>query len=411
MATKFRWLISSFDISVAYLHSKLEEEIYVDAPSEFRPEWEGKAMKLNKAMYGLKQAGRCWWLHFKSIMNKLNFEAEELDQSLYKCTKNDVILYIWMHVDDGVIFSNNTTAMMELKENLMTFLKVKWEDKITRIVGIDVVQTPEFLKLSQSKFAGQIIEQFEQQKWYQSIIGSLNYLALGTRPDLSFAVGYLARYAGSPQEEHWGALKHLLGYVKHTRDQHLRYHSNPACEALDLWSDADWGGEFQRSTSGFILRLFNCTIAWGSRQQKLVASSTCAAELMAMGMAMDILTFMIQLVRACLNNIKINIHCDNRAAVLILEGSRTRIKSLERNFYIINDLIRKYDITLKWTTTLSQLADICTKRLGPAKHQQSLMKLMDDAEIEGECKNSSSQSQPGKKDVEHSRKPQAGNCN
>ncbi|MBW0486656.1 hypothetical protein O181_026371 [Austropuccinia psidii MF-1] len=233
-----------------------------------------------------------------------------------------------------------------------------------------------------------------EQKWYQSIIGSLNYLALGTRPNLSFAVGYLARYAGSPQEEHWGALKHLL-----------------ACEALDLWSDADWGGEFQRSTSGFILRLFNCTIAWGSRRQKVVASSTCVAELMAMGMAMDILTFMIQLVRACLKNIQINIHCDNRAAILILEGFRTRIKSLERNFYIINDLIRKYVITLKWTTTLSQLADICTKQLGPAKNQQLLMKLMDDAEIEGECRNSSRQSQPGKKDVEHSRKPQAGSCN
>ncbi|MBW0554709.1 hypothetical protein O181_094424 [Austropuccinia psidii MF-1] len=217
-------------------------------------------------------------------------------------------------------------------------------------------------------------------------------------------------HTGSPQEEHWGALKHLLGYVKHTRDQHLQYHSNSACETLDLWSDVDWGGEFQRSTSGFILRVFNCTIAWGLRRQKLVAGLTCAAELMAMGMAMDILIFMIQLVRACLKDIKINIHCDNRAAILILEGSRTRIKSLEQNFYIINDLIRKYDITLRWTTTSSQLADICTKRLGPTKHLQFLIKLMDDAEIEGECRNNSRQSQPGKKNMEHYRKPQVGSC-
>ncbi|MBW0529530.1 hypothetical protein O181_069245 [Austropuccinia psidii MF-1] len=220
-----------FDISVAYLPSKLEEEIYVDAPDEFRPEWRGKAMKLNKAMYGLKQAGQCWWLHVKSIMNKLNFEVVELDQSLYKCTRDGVILYVWMHVDDGVIFSNNTEAIPDLKENIMTFLKVKWEDKIMRIVGIDVVQTLKILKLSQSKFTGKIVEQFKhksnttllrtstvlpepklqtstnapiEQKWYQSVIGLLNYLALGTRPDLSFAVGYLARYAGSPQEEHWG---------------------------------------------------------------------------------------------------------------------------------------------------------------------------------------------------------------
>ncbi|MBW0539010.1 hypothetical protein O181_078725 [Austropuccinia psidii MF-1] len=388
MATKFKWSISFFDISVAYLHSKLEEEIYVDAPDEFRPEWNGKVMKLNKAMYGLKQAGRCWWLRFKSIMNKLGFEAEELDQSIYRCTRDNVIVYVWMHVDNGVIFLNDTKAVSELKENLMTFLKVKLEDTISRIVGIDLVQTPECLTLLQSKFAEQIVEQFEQksrtkllqsltvlpelklqtstnepleQKWYQSIIGSLNYLALGTRPNLSFAVGYLARYAGSPQQEHWDALRHLLGYVKHTVGQQLQYLSNSTCKTLDLWSDGDWGGEFQHSTLGFVLNFFNCTIAWGSRRQKLVASSTCAAELMAMGMAVEILTFVIQLVRTCLKDVKINIHCDNKAAVLILEGSKMRIKSLEHNFYIVNDLIRKYGITLKWTTAISQLANICTK--------------------------------------------------
>ncbi|MBW0549205.1 hypothetical protein O181_088920, partial [Austropuccinia psidii MF-1] len=54
MEVKSKWIINCFDISVAYLHSKLDEEIYVTAPIEFRPEWTGKVMKSNKAMYGLK---------------------------------------------------------------------------------------------------------------------------------------------------------------------------------------------------------------------------------------------------------------------------------------------------------------------------------------------------------------------
>ncbi|MBW0536015.1 hypothetical protein O181_075730 [Austropuccinia psidii MF-1] len=99
-----------------------------------------------------------------------------------------------------------------------------------------------------------------EQKWYQSIIGLFNYLTLGTRPDLSYAVGYLARYSGSPQQEHLGALKHLLGYSKHTEGKQLIFKLDEIDKALDLWSDSDWGGEFQRSMSGFIIEFFNCTI-------------------------------------------------------------------------------------------------------------------------------------------------------
>ncbi|KNZ46387.1 uncharacterized protein VP01_730g3, partial [Puccinia sorghi] len=51
---------------------------------------------------------------------------------------------------------------------------------------------------------------------YQHFIGCLNYLSLGTRPDISYAVNYLARYSQNPQQSHWRALIHLVGYVKAT---------------------------------------------------------------------------------------------------------------------------------------------------------------------------------------------------
>ncbi|MBW0560378.1 hypothetical protein O181_100093 [Austropuccinia psidii MF-1] len=212
MAVKSKWIINCFDISVAYLHSKLDEEIYVSAPIEFRPEWTGKVTKLNKAMYGLKQEGQFWWLHFQSIMLKLNFIAEELDQLIYCCTKGETIIYLWMNVDDGVIFSNDQEAVSKLRIQLTEDFKVKWEDKLTRIVEINFKQEDNKLVLSQTDFARQIIQHFErksnspllqtlsvlpetklqtsqgipiEQKWYQSIIGSLYYLVLGTRADLS----------------------------------------------------------------------------------------------------------------------------------------------------------------------------------------------------------------------------------
>lgn len=51
---------------------------------------------------------------------------------------------------------------------------------------------------------------------YLLIVGSLSCLAVGTRPDLSFSVNFLAHYAKTPQEAHWNTLKHLLSFLRKT---------------------------------------------------------------------------------------------------------------------------------------------------------------------------------------------------
>ncbi|MBW0520442.1 hypothetical protein O181_060157 [Austropuccinia psidii MF-1] len=137
-ALKNKWKIMSFNVSVAYLHSPLRENVYVEETAEFRLQWDGKIMKLNKAMYGLKKAGNCWWLHFCLVMEHIGFKAEELDQCVYKCTRSNVIMYIWMHVDDGVIFSNSKDKMLKLKSDLILYLKLQWEDGISRVFGIEI---------------------------------------------------------------------------------------------------------------------------------------------------------------------------------------------------------------------------------------------------------------------------------
>ncbi|MBW0531818.1 hypothetical protein O181_071533 [Austropuccinia psidii MF-1] len=362
IAVQQKWKIASFDISVAYLHSDLKEEIYVEAPSDFRPNLKGKIMRLNKAMYGLKQAGRCWWLHFRKVMTLMGFQVEDLEQSLYFCKKDNLQLYVWMHVDDGVVFSNDSGALNSLRENLKQHLKVKWEDRVTKVVGIETEIEDQKIILKQEQFAKQIINNFEQKSgmnllrttttlpdiqlttgdgdgiettWYQSIIGSLNYLALGTRPDISYSVNILARHSAKPNEAHWGALRHLLAYVKTTANYSLCY--QPSTEQLELW------------------------------RQKVVATSTCAAELISLGMATEFLIFVLQLVKLCLPSIETKILCDNKAATLALEGSRSRMKCIERNFYHVNDFIRKENIALTWVPTINQLADVFTKRLNPGR--------------------------------------------
>ncbi|MBW0481301.1 hypothetical protein O181_021016 [Austropuccinia psidii MF-1] len=102
-----RWKVCSFDVSGAYLYIPVEETVLMELPAHFIPYLEGKVLRLQKALYGMKQAGHCWWLHLSGILEGLGFTSCKVDLSLYVFRKDDAIIVIWIHVDGGVIASNS----------------------------------------------------------------------------------------------------------------------------------------------------------------------------------------------------------------------------------------------------------------------------------------------------------------
>ncbi len=84
------------------------------------------------------------------------------------------------------------------------------------------------------------------QQLYQSAIGSLMYLSVGTRSDITYAVSSLARYSANPTKEHWSAVKRVMRYLKGTTKLGI-YYSNESSNELIGYSDADWGGETTES--------------------------------------------------------------------------------------------------------------------------------------------------------------------
>jgi hypothetical protein len=402
LSIKNKWSINSFDITGAFVHSPIDETIYVDPPTELFPHLTGKVLKLKKALYGTRQASRCWWKHFKHLLHGWGFDCDEVEECLYQYRRGESIIIIWIHVDDGIVFSNDSTALDQLRENLESSLRVKWDAKPEKLVGLKLEYSGDAIFLSQQLLIDQTIKKFREQvqdriiptytpllgdtlvtNWgdpvsptlYQSFIGSLNYLALGTRPDLSYAVNYLARFSSNPNNTHWAALSHLIQYLASNRDKRLKL--EVTSDSLVTWSDANWGGEFQRSTSGFIITFLGSPIAWGSRRQKVVATSTCAAEFISLGSSVDFLLFLIPIVKSLDLNPPILLKCDNRAAVLVSDdnASKGRMKSLERNFFFVNDAVREHGIKLDWVSTSSNIADFFTKSLRANLHSISLNKI------------------------------------
>jgi hypothetical protein len=402
LSIKNNWIINSFDITGAFVHSPIDETIYVDPPIELFPHLTGKVLKLKKALYGTRQASRCWWKHFKTLLHSWDFDCDKVEECLYRYWKDSSIIIIWIHVNDGIVFSNNAAALEHLRDNLESSLRVKWDAKPEKLVGLKLDYSDDAICLSQHLLIDQTIQKFREQvqdtiiptytpllgdnlvtNWgdpvsptlYQSFIGSLNYLALGTRPDLSYAVNYLARFSSNPNETHWAALSHLIQYLATNKDKRLKL--EVTADSLVTWSDANWGGEFQRSTLGFIITFLGSPIAWGLRRQKVVATSTCAAEFISLGSSVDCLLFLIPIIKSLDVNPPLLLKCDNRAAMLVSDDNASKgcMKSLEHNSFFVNDAVREHDIKLDWVSTSSNIADFFTKSLRANLHSISLHKI------------------------------------
>jgi hypothetical protein len=107
MAAKFNWPVYLFDFVAAYLNAPIDKEVWVEAPEGMSVN-KGEAMRLHKALYGTKQAARCWWVHLKAVLSQLGFEASKYDNSLYTVKHKDHQGVVWVHVDDGIVTGSST---------------------------------------------------------------------------------------------------------------------------------------------------------------------------------------------------------------------------------------------------------------------------------------------------------------
>jgi hypothetical protein len=125
--------------------------------------------------------------------------------------------------------------------------------------------------------------EFMKDKPYLRAIGKLTWLANGTRPDIAYAAGVLARFNNCAGKAQWTAVKYLLRYINGTMDYKLQYGSHPPPTTFASFSDADFAGDADpaKSTTGFMLLMGGGAVSWFSKPQSHVARSTTEAEFIA----------------------------------------------------------------------------------------------------------------------------------
>ena len=119
---------------------------------------------------------------------------------------------------------------------------------------------------------------------YATMIGSLMWTALGTCPDIAFAVQHLAQFTSCYGPEHITALKRIFHYLKGTADYRITYDGRGASLETYAYADADWGQNVmdRKSISGYVFFLAGAAVAWSSKKQPTVTLSMMEAEYSAL---------------------------------------------------------------------------------------------------------------------------------
>lgn len=211
----------------------------------------------------------------------------------------------------------------------------------------------------------------------RKLIGLLIYLITHTRPDLAWAVGYLAQFVENFDQTHELAAKRILRYLKRTVGLGITYGDFAAedKDVLFVFSDADHAGCLvtRRSTSGVVAIFNGGPVIWSSRRQTCVATSTMEAEFVAASSA-------AKEVEWCRSTLKelgaeqeepTSLFIDNQAAIALIRNSSfpTRAKHIDIHFRKASELHEEGVLRVEDIGTDDQVADILTKPLPPIKFE------------------------------------------
>ena len=214
---------------------------------------------------------------------------------------------------------------------------------------------------------------------FRAMVGALQYLASCTRPDISYAVSQLARHQVSPRADHLIAAKRVLRYLKGTVERGIHYHPDGNNHII-AFADASYANDndTRRSTSGWAAFLNGAAVAWGSKRQATVATSSAEAEYIALATA----SMEVMHLRSLLGEIDFpqpttTIYEDNAACTFMARNPVTKstARHIDIKLHFIRERIASGEINVQYLPTNVMVADALTKALDKGKFEEHTARM------------------------------------
>ena len=394
------------DFTAAFLQASLPEEIYLETPEGMTCR-EGYVLKLLKSIYGLKQAGRYWYVLLRSFLT---------EQESFKCCRSDHCIFanedysiiILIYVDDVIISGINAAVINSLIAKLRLRFEIGDEGALDFFLGMSVDDTSGIdVKLSQFHYLEKIVAKFGYNGLpevatpmveglalvknpddflyedfdIRSKIGSLMYAMVCTRPDICYAVSYLARFTEHPSKEVCVAVSRVFRYLDATKHFKLVINRESPADLL-LYCDSDFAGDITdyKSTTGVLVLIGSTPVGWYCSKQTITAQSSTDAEIIAMNHAAKEIIWM----RGLLDELGMDITlptrllCDNQSAIKLAHNPvfHKRTKHIMLKFALLVELLLEDKVILEFTKSADNLADIMTKAQKEVHFLKNVLKLV-----------------------------------
>ena len=406
IAAQERLALKKFDLTGAFLVADMPNEIYVEIPGHAVPE--GKALLLKKALYGGRSSGALYSKEITTWLRAFGFKPTSIDQTLFRMERDGPrgkeIILLSLYVDDGACATNSEAfykdfiSALQAKYQLSDQGKLEWhlsmkftQDlkngtiRIDQKAYIEAVlkrfntqdanerDTPFEPKIHLSKADCPAVPDKKAVKAYQQLVGSLMYIACATRPDIAYAVNTCAQFMSNPGPRHEEAAKHVLQYLKKTKDVGITYSKQAdAVNANRLFGyvDADHASDIddRKSVGGYVLMLNGGAVSWSSRKIKVVAISSFESEWYSASIA----GCEVSSVRRLLEEIGFKqehpttMFEDNAGCIYSSEADRPMnpcSKHIDTRIFKLKEFVKEGTLKLVKVSSQRQVADNLTKPL------------------------------------------------
>ncbi|GJX64226.1 retrotransposon protein, putative, ty1-copia subclass [Tanacetum coccineum] len=355
IAAYYDYEIWQMDVKTAFLNGYLDEDIYMVQPEGFvDPNHPRKVCKLQRSIYGLKQASRSWNKRFDEEIKRFGF-AQNLDEPcVYQKASGSNVTFLILEASFilGIkIYRDRSKRLIGLGQNA-------YMDKILKRYKMDNskrghIPMQERLDFNKTQGASTPKEVKRMQNvHYASVVGSIMYAT---------------------------AVKNILKYLRNTKDMLLVYGENLEAELrVDCYCDAGFETDRDdtKSQTGFVSILNGGAVDWKSSKQSTTAMSATEAEyIAALEAAMEavwIRKFVSGLGIVPTINEPIRMFCDNSAALHFTRepGVQRGARHYHRRYHYVRKSIALGEIRFLKVHTNENLADPFTMALSKGKLTQ-----------------------------------------
>ena len=413
LASNNGWIGITGDISTAFLHAAAATaDLYMYPPKEFYNPEDNIVWKLLKAIYGLRSSPKAWQKHLSEVLQQIGLHRSTAEPNIYMTANRNCFVYV-----DDLMFLGEENIVNKIFEAIRQQLLLRPTGTLSpgntvAFLGRNITNRGDHYEISlNEEYTTTLLKETnlqdskpapapgtsalktatadhdqplstEEHAQYRRAVGKLQWMTY-TRPDISYATKELARALQQPTTADQQKLKHLLRYIKGTKDykQIIRPTVKLPAKAIpdiNVYVDSDWAGcpTTRKSTTGFIISLLGTTINYGSRTQATIALSSAEAELYAINTgateALHIRSLLMELLN--INKVNIKIHTDSSSGKSMATriGSSRKAKHIELKHLFIQQLISHDYVRIIKIHTNDNPADILTKYVSTETLQRHL---------------------------------------